>query len=972
MNGEDPIKGNPWWHEEITKAALGFYPEWHPNAGFARDAAASVAWSADFVDSYLYNPLWWAVGGPLRLQVAMATAQSLTKFHFDDLVSTHEVIAVWRRYFLGTLAGLLWACERNDVSAAHNILGTSLHAVQDFYSHSNWVDAPERRTRTWFEVRPEERRQMDIWTGAYERPPAAGRKPHGKFAPAATIFRQPGVAELMEIAASPWSPLAETELCKEWKRCQAGRPTELQTVFGVQVPPSVVYVAPPGIALDSNWTAEIGVQVRGISDRTGREMFAIVVDLAKRASVQWVRLLETAMGSGAAPFWSSIRSKVGTKPYRGLDAASAGKPEAKAGMPEYEEYFNFPFMFIGAGPYPPRNDNDEYYLRTRVLTGSDLGAGTDADIVLAARGHAGEFVLDYLPLTEPNTNPILQYNDFEKGSHTVYTCGPFVRIPSAITLTNRAANTEQVVDSLFGAIKETVAEAVDSVAGAIVTIFHGNAEEVGHTQLVWERRTLNHMRVSEKLRFEARAGDNSKGIYAIQGELICTNRGVDGAGAGWAEYRVQLSRLVCWREQPTPVPIPFGGTSDISGMPGISDEPFVLAVLIPSMGDIDEKLKKLSGMMEGVDTGESRNLCMTLGPVKEHANYAQLVLTLMIMEGDWATTGSAREEALDQFAGEIARSSDAQRRQLAQQIGTMVATDWNLGEIEVYGFGRTIHQGQKVGVTYGTVLSTRQVNRWLKGGETIEFALDTNAMHFTPFHIDETYVENGLAAGQDSDVGGSDGATAELPRWYYHIAASPAEANVLLSQTGSRMVRTSATPGRIAIHIATHSNQQCSTGWGVKRTDSLEDMLNFLNGGGIYGVPVEDASIIAVQNGAWCDLYAFYREGAPGQTKADWAFKRTQSVQDVIAYLSGANGYQRSLQTARIVRVKQMYGSEDYIIWYRERDQCTRSLGWGWKEATSRGDLVNFVTGQGYAPIADGEVVPLRADDNDYLVFCRS
>ena len=41
---------------------------------------------------------------------------------------------------------------------AHNLLGVSLHANQDFYSHSNWIDDDDLRSRTWFEVDPDSAR----------------------------------------------------------------------------------------------------------------------------------------------------------------------------------------------------------------------------------------------------------------------------------------------------------------------------------------------------------------------------------------------------------------------------------------------------------------------------------------------------------------------------------------------------------------------------------------------------------------------------------------------------------------------------------------------------------------------------------------------------------------------------------------------------------------------------------------------
>ncbi|MES2460499.1 MAG: hypothetical protein V4671_07935, partial [Armatimonadota bacterium] len=105
FGGEDPVLGNPWHHEKISRdaaKAVGF--SFNPRIDtenapvptlatmFSDDprrsgdkAAEAIAWHADYVDSYLYNPLWWAPGGISRFKVALATAPELEKVHFDDL-----------------------------------------------------------------------------------------------------------------------------------------------------------------------------------------------------------------------------------------------------------------------------------------------------------------------------------------------------------------------------------------------------------------------------------------------------------------------------------------------------------------------------------------------------------------------------------------------------------------------------------------------------------------------------------------------------------------------------------------------------------------------------------------------------------------------------------------------------------------------------------------------------------------------
>src|SRR5215203_4129071 len=136
FGGEDPVSGKPWHHAKITwhaaKAADWSAPgTWKDDESGPTDessAAAAIAWHADYLDSYLYNPLWWATGGLVRFTAALLHQNDLTKLHFDDTTSTGQIKLLWTRYLGGTVVGLLWAAERNEVNAARNIVGTGLHA----------------------------------------------------------------------------------------------------------------------------------------------------------------------------------------------------------------------------------------------------------------------------------------------------------------------------------------------------------------------------------------------------------------------------------------------------------------------------------------------------------------------------------------------------------------------------------------------------------------------------------------------------------------------------------------------------------------------------------------------------------------------------------------------------------------------------------------------------------------------------
>src|SRR5688500_14928173 len=193
FGGEDPLApGDPWkpadrarwYHQRITWDAA-------VSAGFSQGAASTLAWHGDYIDSYLYNPLWWIDvtrnGGVGRISASVASYNELAKLHFDDSFSRGAVKAAWRKYTLGTMNGLIWALDRynrgdmTSVSAAQNILGVSMHAIEDFYSHSNWVDDPARRTKTWFEMTDAQKSKMTLYTGFYEEQGQLGVHGHGKI-----------------------------------------------------------------------------------------------------------------------------------------------------------------------------------------------------------------------------------------------------------------------------------------------------------------------------------------------------------------------------------------------------------------------------------------------------------------------------------------------------------------------------------------------------------------------------------------------------------------------------------------------------------------------------------------------------------------------------------------------------------------------------------------------------------------------
>jgi len=186
FSGEDLLQNDPWHHEGFSKEACA-------EVGFSTPSAENVAWHADYVDSYCYNPLWWFNlgdgGGYDRFKASRSISPDLKKVHFDDLNFPQQVITAFYRYINGCLVGLNWAAEVYDepslapgidpIGAAHNLLGVALHAIQDFYSHSNWIDDPSHRDKIFFDVPIRELETTFLYTGYYEED--LGIKPHGKY-----------------------------------------------------------------------------------------------------------------------------------------------------------------------------------------------------------------------------------------------------------------------------------------------------------------------------------------------------------------------------------------------------------------------------------------------------------------------------------------------------------------------------------------------------------------------------------------------------------------------------------------------------------------------------------------------------------------------------------------------------------------------------------------------------------------------
>lgn len=222
-----------WWHAEATRRAM-------VANGFSADARLVTQFTNFLVDFYsiaghylggfegFYNSL---PGGrpqntPSTLRLAPADMERL---HFDSLFSAREIDAQWATLEANAKAALRKYAADPSVQPGFrpivllSIVGASLHAVQDFYSHSNWVEVFVRRNPSgqvpiWHDVPPGDRLALPITTGAYPggggrtghdvlNIDSSGRPLHAEAVDAATRASIAWVKMLLEDTSIPWDTL---------------------------------------------------------------------------------------------------------------------------------------------------------------------------------------------------------------------------------------------------------------------------------------------------------------------------------------------------------------------------------------------------------------------------------------------------------------------------------------------------------------------------------------------------------------------------------------------------------------------------------------------------------------------------------------------------------------------------------------------------------------------------------------------
>jgi hypothetical protein len=173
-----------WWHAECTRKAM-------VANGFSADARLATQVSNYLTDFlavlYMPNEELSKVG---IQAIRFRSDHSYDFLHFDAVFTEADIEKNWE-LLLNNTTGLLKKYSAGGLTEPgfrliifYNIIGASLHAIQDFYSHSNWVNLYMQRgtnpVPVWFDIPAEERQKLKLFTGIYQKP-FNGHVPHDEL-----------------------------------------------------------------------------------------------------------------------------------------------------------------------------------------------------------------------------------------------------------------------------------------------------------------------------------------------------------------------------------------------------------------------------------------------------------------------------------------------------------------------------------------------------------------------------------------------------------------------------------------------------------------------------------------------------------------------------------------------------------------------------------------------------------------------
>ena len=163
-------------HSDVTREAL-------QNEGF-QETPIKIVQVENWLVDYYSN---WPVDQLPSTQIIEEAKKESDKLHFDNLFTTEDIRNYWMWLTLNTNEAVEQAVRKKDPLNLLTILGISLHGVQDFYSHSNWVekhsssDGNSYSSATWFDSPRDTTSQLKLYTGAYPAELDKEKEPHGKY-----------------------------------------------------------------------------------------------------------------------------------------------------------------------------------------------------------------------------------------------------------------------------------------------------------------------------------------------------------------------------------------------------------------------------------------------------------------------------------------------------------------------------------------------------------------------------------------------------------------------------------------------------------------------------------------------------------------------------------------------------------------------------------------------------------------------
>ncbi len=163
-----------WWHAECTRKAMVVN-------GFSGDARLATQVSNYFTDFMAVLNMGNEELTKIKINKALFRSDHSYDFlHFDAIYTTADIEKNWKLIFENTKAALKQFSSSSAIEPGFrqivifNLIGASLHIIQDFYSHSNWVNTYIAKgvspIPVWYDVPDSTRKKMNLFTGIYAKP----------------------------------------------------------------------------------------------------------------------------------------------------------------------------------------------------------------------------------------------------------------------------------------------------------------------------------------------------------------------------------------------------------------------------------------------------------------------------------------------------------------------------------------------------------------------------------------------------------------------------------------------------------------------------------------------------------------------------------------------------------------------------------------------------------------------------------